>query len=139
MTKLATKRRSVDLNKDTMAFGRTCECITGCHDVGKHLGNEKQTFEAFSTRRTESSERGGVKSRKTFKKPNEFKDYSDGCIDTWVEVARLHLEQDNLNDERQACIAILINLEGTALKFVVAKKEKRDTVDRIFQIASDPE
>ena len=30
--------------------------------------------------------------------PKEFKDDSDGCIDTWVEAMRLHLEQDNLND-----------------------------------------
>ena len=93
------------------------------------------TLEAFATRNTDSSERGGGKSRKTFKKPKEFKDDSDGCIDTWVEVMRLHLEQDNLNDERQACTAILSNLEGTALKCVVAKKEEeRDTADKIFEI-----
>ena len=54
----------------------------------------------------------------------------EGCIDTWIEVMRLHLEQNNLNDERQACTAILSNLEGTALKCVVAKKEEeRDTAD----------
>ena len=48
---------------------------------------------------------------------------------------RLHLEQDNLNDERQACTAILSNLESTALKCVVAKKEEeRDTADKIFEI-----
>ena len=48
---------------------------------------------------------------------------------------RLHLEQDNLNDERQACTAILSNLEGTALKCVVGKKEEeRDTADKIFEI-----
>ena len=48
---------------------------------------------------------------------------------------RLHLEQDNLNDERQACTVILSNLEGTALKCVVAKKdEERDTADTIFEI-----
>ena len=48
---------------------------------------------------------------------------------------RLHLEQDNLNDERQACTAIRSNLEGTALKCVVAKKEEeRDTADKIFEI-----
>ena len=48
---------------------------------------------------------------------------------------RLHLEQDNLNDERQACTAILSNVEGTALKCVVAKKEEeRDTADKIFEI-----
>ena len=48
---------------------------------------------------------------------------------------RLHLEQDNLKDERQACTAILSNLEGRALKCVVAKKEEeRDTADKIFEI-----
>ena len=67
----------------------------------------KKTLEAFATRNTDSSERGDGKSRKTLKKPKEFKDDSDGCIDTWVEVMRLHLEQDNLNDERSACTAIL--------------------------------
>ena len=94
-----------------------------------------RTLEAFATRNTDSSDRGSNKFRKTFKKPKEFKDDSDGCIDTWVEVMRLHLEQDNLNDERQACTAILSNLEGTALKCVVAKKEEeRDTADKIFEI-----
>ena len=72
-----------------------------------------RTLEAFDTRNTDSSIRGNNKSRKFFKKPKEFKDYSDGCIDTWVEVMRLHLEQDNLNDEKQACTAILSNLETT--------------------------
>ena len=94
-----------------------------------------RTLEAFATRNTDSSERGSGKSRKTFKKPKGFIDDSDGCIDTWVEVMRLHLEHDNLNDERQACTAILSNLEGTALKCVVAKKqEERGTVDKIFEI-----
>ena len=74
-----------------------------------------RTLEAFATRSTNSSDRGSGKSRKTIKKPNEFKEDSDGCIDTLVEVMRLHLEQENLNDERQACPAVLSNLEGTAL------------------------
>ena len=40
-----------------------------------------------------------------------------------------------MNDERKACTAILSNLEGTALKLVVAKKEEeRDTADKIFEI-----
>ena len=47
-----------------------------------------RTLEAFATRNTDSSARGGSKSRKTFKKPKEFKDDSDGCIYTWVEVMR---------------------------------------------------
>ena len=94
-----------------------------------------RTLEAFATRNTDSSDRGGSKSRKTFKKPKEIKDDSDRCIDTWVEVMRLHLEQDNLNDEREACTATLSNLEGTALKCVVSKKEEeRDTADKIFEI-----
>ena len=94
-----------------------------------------RTLEAFATGNTDSSDRGGGKSRKTFKKPKEFKDDLDGCIDTWIEVMRLHLEQDNLNDERQACTSILSNLEVTALKCVVAKKEEeRDTADKIFEI-----
>ena len=44
--------------------------------------------------------------------------------------------KDNLNDERQACTAILSNLQGTALKCVVAKRqeEARDTADKIFEI-----
>ena len=94
-----------------------------------------RTLEAFATRNTDSRDRREGKLRKTFKKPKQFKDDSDGCIDTWLEVMRLHLEQDNLNDERQACTAILSNLEGTALKCVVAKKEEeRDTADKIFEI-----
>ena len=94
-----------------------------------------RTLEAFATRNKDSSNRGSNKSRKAFKKPKEFKDYSDGCIDTWVETKRLHLKQDNLNDEGQACTAILGNLEGTALTCVVAKKEEeRDTADKIFEV-----
>ena len=54
-----------------------------------------RTLEAFATKNTVSSDRGNGKSQKTFKKLKEFKDDSDGCIDTWVEVMRLHLEQDN--------------------------------------------
>ena len=103
--------------------------------MGKHLGMMNRTLEALATRNTDSSERGSGKSRKTFKKPKEIKDDSDGSIDTRVEVMGLHLEQDNLNDERQACTAILSNLEGAVLKCVVAKKkEERDTADKILEI-----
>ena len=41
-----------------------------------------RTLEAFATMNTDSSDRGSGKSRKNFKKPTEFKDDSDGCIDT---------------------------------------------------------
>ena len=101
--------------------------------MGKHLGNDDRTLEGIATRSTDSSEVGGGKTRKTFKKPKEIKDDSHGCIDTWVEVMRLHLVIDNLNDER-ACTAILGNLEATSLKCVVAKKEEeRDAPDKIFE------
>ena len=83
----------------------------------------------------ESNNRGRCKPRKLFKKPKESNDNLDGCIDTWVEIMGLHLEQDNLNDESQAYTAILSNLGGTALKYVVAKKkEERDTAEKIFEI-----
>ena len=59
-----------------------------------------RTLEASATRNTDSSDRGSGKSRKSFKKPKEFKGKSNGCIDTWVEVTRLHLEQDNLNETK---------------------------------------
>ena len=92
-------------------------------------------LETFATRITDSSDRGKGKSRKTFKKSKDFKADSDGCIDTRVDVMRLHLEQDNLNDERLACTAILSNIEGTALKCVGEKKEEeRDTAEQIFEI-----
>ena len=85
-----------------------------------------RTLEKFATKTSESSERRGDNtSRKTFEKTErmkELKDDSDGCIDTWVEETKLHLEQDNLNDDREACTAFLSNLEGTALKCVVPKK-----------------
>ena len=95
--------RSNNVGPDAMTWASTWEMMN-------------RTLEAFATRNTDSSERGVGESRKTFNKPKEFTDDSDGCIDTWVEVMRLRLEQENLNDERQACAAILSKLEGTALK-----------------------
>ena len=117
----------------TKVGARIMSIITvGGHEVTRNLSEPSETF---ATRNNGSSERGGRKSRKTFKKPKEFKDDSDGCIDTWVEVMKLHLEQNNLSDERQTCTAILCNLEGTAVKCVVAKKEEeRDTAEEIFEI-----
>ena len=48
---------------------------------------------------------------------------------------RPHLEQDNRNDGSRACTAILSNLECTALKCVVAKKEEeRDTAEKISEV-----
>ena len=63
------------LQPDAMTWANTCETMN-------------RTLETFATRNTDSSDRGNGKSRKTFKKPEEFKDDSDGYIDTWAEVMR---------------------------------------------------
>ena len=69
------------------------------------------------------TEKEAYRERPSRRSSKEFKDESDGCVETWVEVMRLNLEQENLSDERQACTAILNNLGCTALMCVVAKKE----------------
>ena len=74
------------------------------------------------------------KSRRVFKKPRCYKDESDGCIDTWIEVMKLHFEEEDLS-ERQECSALTSNLEATALNCVMAKKQyQRDTAEKIFEI-----
>ena len=69
-----------------------------------------------------------------FKKRRCYKDESDGCIDTWIEVMKLHFEEEDLS-ERQKCSALTSNLEGTNLNCVMAKKQyQRDTAEKIFEI-----
>ena len=108
-----------DVGPDAMTWANTWEMMN-------------TALEAFATRNTDSSERRGGKFRKSFKKPMYLETTQ---MDAWVEVMRLHLEQDNLNGERQACTALLSNLEGTSSKCVNAKKEEeQDTADKIFEI-----
>ena len=74
--------------------------------------------------------------RRVSKKPRCYKDESDGCIDTWIEVMKLHFEEEDLS-ERQECSALTSNsnLEGTALNCVMVKKQyQRDTAKKIFEI-----
>ena len=80
-----------------------------------------RSLETFLTRLSRTNERS-EKSRRVFKKPRCYKDESDGCIDTWMEVMKLHFEEEDLS-ERQECSALTSNLEGTALKKVMAKKQ----------------
>ena len=90
-------------------------------------------LETFLTRLSRTNERS-EKSRRVFKKPRCYKDESDGCIDTWIEVMKLHFEEEDLS-ERQECSALTSNLEGTALNCVMAKKQyQRDTAEKIFEI-----
>ena len=92
-----------------------------------------RSFETFLTRLSRTSERS-EKSRRVFKKPRCFKDESDGCIDTWKEVMKLHFEEEDLT-ERQECSVLISSLKGTALNFVMAKKHyQRDTSEKILEI-----
>ena len=92
-----------------------------------------RSLETILTRLSRSNERS-EKSRRVFKKPRCYKDESDGCIDTWIEVMKLHFEEEDLS-ERQECSALTSNLEGTALNCVMAKKQyQRDTAEKIFEI-----
>ena len=50
------------------------------------LNRPLETFLTSLSRTNERSE----KSRRVFKKPRCYKDESDGCIDTWIEVMKLH-------------------------------------------------
>ena len=52
----------------------------------------KRTLETFITKFSKSTERG-KRSRRTFKKPKSYKDESDGRIDNWIEVMKLHLKK----------------------------------------------
>ena len=72
-----------------------------------------RSLETFLTRLSRTNERSET-SRRVFKKPRCYKDESDGCIDTWIEVMKLHFEEEELS-ERQECSALTSNLEGTAL------------------------
>ena len=92
-----------------------------------------RSLETFLTRLSRTNERS-ENSRRVFKKPRCYKDESDGCIDTWIEVTKLHFEEEDLS-ERQECSALTSNLEGTALNSVMAKKQyQRDTAEKIFEI-----
>ena len=92
-----------------------------------------RSLETFLTRLSRTNERS-EKSRRVFKKPRCYKDESDGCIDTWIEVMKLHFEEEDLS-ERQECSALTSNLEGTALNCAMAKKQyQRDTAEKIFEI-----
>ena len=94
------------------------------------LNRSLETFLARLFRTNERCE----KSRRVFKKPRCYKDESDGCIDTWIEVMKLHFEEEDLS-ERIECSALTSILEGTALNCVMAKKRyQRDTAEKIVEI-----
>ena len=81
-----------------------------------------RSLETFITKLSKSTERG-ERSRRTLKKPKSYKDDSDGFIDTWIEVMKLHIEEESLS-KKQECSALTSNLEGTALSCVMTKKSQ---------------
>ena len=92
-----------------------------------------RSLETFITKLSKSTERG-ERSRRTLKKPKSYKEESDGCIDTWIEVMKLHFEEESLS-KKQECSALTSNLEGTALNCVMAKRaNERDSARKIFDI-----
>ena len=122
------KSRSLSgVNEAQAGHSRDAESMATAFDA---LNRSLKTFLARLSRSNERSE----KSRRVFNKPRCYKDESDGCIDTWIEVMKLHFEEEDLS-ERQECSALTSNLEGTALNCVMAKKQyQRDTTEKIFEI-----
>ena len=107
------------------------EPLTRCEDT--QAGHSRDILGTFLTRLSRTNERS-EKSRKVFKKPRCYKNESDGCIDTWIGVMKLHFDEEDLS-ERQECSALTSNLEGTALNCVMASKQyQRDTAEKIFKI-----
>ena len=92
-----------------------------------------RSLETFINKLPKSTERG-ERSRRTLKMPKSYKDESDGCIDSWIEVMKLHFEEESLY-KKQQCSALTSNLEGTALNCVMAKRaNERDSARKIFDI-----
>ena len=58
------------------------------------------SLETFLTRLSTTSERF-EKFRRVFKKPRCYRDESDG-IDTWIEVMKLHFEEEDLTEVKNA-------------------------------------
>ena len=92
-----------------------------------------RSLEKFITKVSKSTERG-ERSRRTLKKPKSYKDESDGCIDTWLEVMKLYFEEENIS-KKQECSALTSHLDGTALNCEMAHRaNERDSARKIFDI-----
>ena len=92
-----------------------------------------RSLETFFTKVSKSTKRG-ERSRMTLRKPKFYKDESDGCIDTWIELMKRHFEKQKLSKKHE-CSALTSNLEGTARNCVMAKKTtERGSARIIFDI-----
>ena len=70
-----------------------------------------RSLKTFLTRVSSENERS-ENSKRVFKKPIYYKNESDGCKDTWIEVIKLNFEEEDLI-ERQECSALTSNFEVT--------------------------
>ena len=92
-----------------------------------------RSLETFITKLSKSTERR-ERSQKTLKKPKSYKDELDDCIDIWIEVMKLHFEEENLS-KKQECRALTSNLVSTTVSCVMAKRtNERDSALKIFDI-----
>ena len=105
----APNREPLDTGDHTQA-GHSSDA-TAMATAFEPLNRSLETFLTSLSRTNERSE----KSRRVFKKPRCYEDESDGCIDTWIEVMKLHFDEEDLS-ARQECSALTSNLEGTALR-----------------------
>ena len=87
-----------------------------------------KSFETFITKLSKSTEKG-ERSRRTLKKTKSYKDESDGYIDTWIEVMKLHFAEENLS-KKQECSALTSNLSCVMAK----RTNERDSARKIFDI-----
>ena len=110
-------------NNDQAGHSRDATAMATAYE---HLNRSLETFLARLSRSSERKE----KSRRVFKKPRCYKNESDGCIDTWIEIMKLHLEEENLTErpERQESSALTSNLDRTAL---IAQWSKNNTIFEI--------
>ena len=80
-----------------------------------------RSFEKFITKLSKSTEIGEI-SRKTLKKPKSYKDESDGCTDTVIEMMKLLFEEENLSNKQKRS-ALASNLEGTGPELCNGKND----------------
>ena len=90
-----------------------------------------RALEIFIAKLSKSTERG-EKSRRTLKNPKSYKDESDDCLVTWIEVMRLHFEEENLS-KKQECSALTSNLAGTSC-VMMKRTNEPDGARKIFDI-----
>ena len=88
------ERQTIDIN-DQAGHSRDA---TAMATAIEHLNRSLEIFLTRLSRTSECSE----KSRRVSKKPASFKDESDGCIDTSIELMKLHFEEEDLTEDKNA-------------------------------------